>query len=60
VPNSKHPEVATVSLHQFPLNGILAMFTLGMWLIVWFGFGWIERLEWLFTARRRPKAEVQS
>ena len=59
VPNSKHPEVATVSLHQFPLNGILAMFTLGMWLIVWFGFGWIERLEWLFTARRRPKAEVQ-
>ena len=51
----------TISLHQFPLNGILALFTLGMWGIVWLGFGWIHRLEWLFTGRRRrvvtPKPE---
>jgi len=40
-------------LHQFPLNGIIALFTLGMWAIVWLGFGWIHRLEWLFTGRRR-------
>jgi len=52
-----------ISLHQFPLNGLLALFTLGMWGIVWLGFGWIHRLEWLFTGRRRrvsapePKGE---
>ena len=40
-------------LHQFPLNGLLAFFTLGLWLIMWLGFGLIARLEWLFTARRR-------
>lgn len=40
-------------LHQFPLNGLMALFVLGMWLIVWLGFGWIQRLEWLFTGRRR-------
>jgi hypothetical protein len=32
-----------------------------MWGIVWLGFGWIHRLEWLFTGRRRrvvtPKPE---
>jgi len=44
--------LATVSLHQFPLNGLLALFTLGMWLVIWLGFGWIQRLEWLFTGRR--------
>ena len=44
---------ATVTLHQFPLNGLLAFFTLGLWLIMWLGFGLIARLEWLFTARRR-------
>jgi GT2 family glycosyltransferase len=43
----------TLVLHQFPLNGIIALFTLGMWAIVWLGFGWIHRLEWLFTGRRR-------
>lgn len=51
--------VASVSLHQFPLNGILALFTLGMWLIIWLGFGWVQRLEWLFTGRRpRHESEV--
>ena len=43
----------TIVLHRFPLNGLLALFTLGMWGIVWLGFGWIHRLEWLFTGRRR-------
>jgi GT2 family glycosyltransferase len=40
-------------LHQFPLNGILAGFTLSLWAIVWLGFGLVQRLEWLFTGRRR-------
>ena len=43
-------------LHQFPLNGVLALFTLSMWAVVWLGFGWIQRLEWLFTGRRRDRA----
>jgi hypothetical protein len=47
-----HP-TATIVLHQFPLNGLIALFTVGMWAIVWLGFGWIHRLEWLFTGRRR-------
>jgi hypothetical protein len=49
-----------LTLHQFPLNGLLALFTFGMWAIVWLGFGWIQRLEWLFTGRRRrvtPRGE---
>jgi hypothetical protein len=45
-------------LHQFPLNGIVALFTLAMWAIVWLGFGWIHRLEWLFTGRRRRVAPL--
>jgi hypothetical protein len=44
--------VGTIVLHQFPLNGLIALFTLGMWGIVWLGFGWVQRLEWLFTGRR--------
>ena len=32
-----------------PLNALLAAFTLLMWLLVWLGFGWVHRLEWLFT-----------
>jgi GT2 family glycosyltransferase len=52
-----HPS-GTIVLHQFPLNGILALFTLGLWGIVWLGFGWIERLEWLFTGRR-PRVRVR-
>lgn len=47
-----HP-TGSISLHQFPLNGLIALFTLGMWTIVWLGFGWVQRLEWLFTGRRR-------
>ncbi|MGH3733769.1 MAG: glycosyltransferase [Acidimicrobiales bacterium] len=43
----------TLVLDRFPLDGLIALFTLGMWAIVWLGFGWIHRLEWLFTARRR-------
>lgn len=60
VPNGRAARVATISLHQFPLNGILAMFTLGMWLIVWLGFGWIARLEWLFTTRRRTTHQEEA
>ncbi len=47
------PPTGTIVLHQFPFNGLIALFTLGMWGVVWLGFGWIHRLEWLFTGRRR-------
>jgi GT2 family glycosyltransferase len=47
-----HP-AGKIVLRQFPLNGLIALFTLGMWAIVWLGFGWVQRLEWLFTGRRR-------
>jgi hypothetical protein len=40
-------------LHQFPLNALLGLFTLVIWGIMWLGFGWVHRLEWLFTGRRR-------
>jgi hypothetical protein len=43
---------ATLTLHQFPLNGILALFTLGLWLVVWLGFGTLEMLEQLLAPRR--------
>jgi len=56
---SRATRFATISLHQFPLNGLLALFTLGMWLVIWLGFGWIQRLEWLFTGRR-PRYEGES
>lgn len=39
-------------LRQFPLNGLLAGLTLLLWIIIWLGFGMIQRLEWLFTGRR--------
>jgi GT2 family glycosyltransferase len=45
-------------LHRLPLNALLAAFTLLMWVLVWLGFGWVHRLEWLFTGRRpatRPR-----
>ena len=41
-----------IVLHQLPWNGALALFTLLVWVLVWLGFGWFHRLEWLFTARR--------
>ena len=53
IPASSSPQIATLSLHQFPLNGILAFFTLSLWSIIWLGFGWVHRLEWLFTGRAR-------
>jgi hypothetical protein len=44
---------ARLVLRRLPLNALLAAFTLLMWVLVWLGFGWIHRLEWLFTGRRR-------
>ncbi|HEY5103529.1 MAG TPA: glycosyltransferase family 2 protein [Acidimicrobiales bacterium] len=52
VASSSPNPTGKIVLHQFPLNGLLALFTMGMWGIVWLGFGWIHRLEWLFTGRR--------
>jgi GT2 family glycosyltransferase len=57
-PTYKVGDVATgatgqLVLHRFPFNGLLALLTLGLWAIVWLGFGLIQRLEWLFTGRRR-------
>lgn len=46
-------ENVEIVLHQFPLNGLLALFTLGLWAIVWLGFGWVHRVEWLFNRRHR-------
>ena len=40
-------------LRRLPWNGALALVTLLMWTLVWLGFGWVHRLEWLFTGRRR-------
>ncbi|MFY9782030.1 MAG: glycosyltransferase family 2 protein [Acidimicrobiales bacterium] len=53
VATSPAQPTGTIVLHHFPLNGLIALFTLGMWTIVWLGFGWVQRLEWLFTGRRR-------
>ncbi len=47
--------IGTLVLHQFPLNGLLAGFSLTLWLVVWLGFGWIQRLEWIFTFRGSRK-----
>jgi hypothetical protein len=40
-------------LRRLPWNALIAAFTLFMWILVWLGFGWVHRLEWLFTGRRR-------
>jgi hypothetical protein len=40
-------------LHRLPLNGLLALLTLGIWAFVWMGFGWVHRFEWLFMRRSR-------
>jgi hypothetical protein len=53
VPQSPASPTATIVMHRIPFNGLLAFLTLAMWLIVWLGFGWIQRVEWLFTGRRR-------
>jgi hypothetical protein len=44
---------AQLVLRRLPLNALLAASTLLMWALVWLGFGWVHRLEWLFTGRRR-------
>ncbi len=48
------PVQGQLVVQRLPLNAVLAAFTLVMWLLVWLGFGWIHRLEWLFTGRRKP------
>ncbi|NNN08838.1 MAG: glycosyltransferase family 2 protein [Acidimicrobiaceae bacterium] len=53
VPSSTTSVVGTLTLHEFPWNGLLALFTLSMWSIIWLGFGWVHRLEWLFAGRQR-------
>jgi hypothetical protein len=52
--NSVGP-TAQLVLRRLPLNALIAAFTLLMWLLVWLGFGWVHRLEWLFTGRRRAQ-----
>jgi GT2 family glycosyltransferase len=44
---------AELVMRRFPLNGLLALFTMILWVLVWLGFGMIQRLEWLFTGRRK-------
>ncbi len=53
VPATPATATATIVMRRFPLNGVLAIFTLALWILVWLGFGWIQRVEWLFTGRRR-------
>jgi hypothetical protein len=43
--------VGQIVLQRLPLNGLLAAFTLLMWLFMWLGFGGVHRLEWIFTGR---------
>ncbi len=45
--------IGQLRLQRLPLNGALALLTLLIWTLVWLGFGWVHRLEWLFTGRRR-------
>jgi GT2 family glycosyltransferase len=47
------PASAQLVMHRFPWNGILVGLTLALWILVWLGFGLIQRLEWLFTGRRQ-------
>jgi hypothetical protein len=51
-PSTTSP-VGQIVLQRLPLNGLLAAFTLLMWLLMWLGFGWVHRLEWIFSGRRR-------
>ncbi len=53
VPESATPLQGQLVLHRFPFNGILALLTLLLWSVVWLGFGWVQRLEWIFTWRMR-------
>jgi hypothetical protein len=40
-------------LRRPPFNALIGAFTLLLWLLAWLGFGWVHRLEWLFTGRRK-------
>ena len=46
-------------LHRLPLNGLLALATLCLWALGWIGFGWVHRLEWLFTRRARKPSTAR-
>ncbi len=52
----QHPVAAELVLRQFPLNGLLALATLGLWALVWIGFVGVQRLEWLVARRGRARA----
>jgi hypothetical protein len=43
-------------LHQFPINGLLAIFTLGLWGVSLLGFGGLQRLEEIIG--RKPRGVV--
>jgi len=47
---------AQLVLRRLPLNGLLALLTLALWVTVWLGFGWMARFEWLFTRRASRRA----
>ena len=55
VNNYRPPVTAQLVLRQFPLNGLLALFTLGLWAIVWLGFGSVQRFERIASRRGRVK-----
>ena len=48
----------TIVLHQFPLNGILALFTVALWGLYLLGFGGTERLSELTGRRHRSGTTV--
>jgi GT2 family glycosyltransferase len=56
VPTSSSAPTGRIVLRQLPFDGLLAAFTLLLWLVMWLGFGWVHRLEWIFTGRRRRPA----
>jgi len=47
------PGVGSLVLHQFPLNGLLALVTLGLWVSFASGFGTIEMYEIVTGGRRK-------
>ena len=50
------PATGHLVVRRFPVNGFLAGFTLCLWAVVWMGFGWLQRLEWLFRIRNQRLA----
>jgi len=55
VSSSSAPKLKLV-LHQFPLNGLLAIFTLGLWGVSLLGFGGVQRLEEIIG--RKPRGVI--